>query len=88
MVLVQIEVQFQDIHSRLAEKAQLPAFRMPGNHRAQSFFADASLTRHPGYLEVSRCGRYVWIQTGCRRCNEIDWHRPSRILRMSRCNAP
>ena len=53
---VQVQVQLQNIHPRLAQQAELARSHVGCNQAPNRFFADVPLARHARHLVVRRGG--------------------------------
>ena len=62
--IVQLQVEHQDIHARLAEEAPLPALRLPAKEIPNLRLREISFAGHSRYLEFGRCGRNLGIEAG------------------------
>src|SRR6267378_120921 len=63
---VEFEVQLQNVHPRLSQESQLPAFGGRGHYPAQFFFIDSTSLRYARQLEGRGGGRDVVVQSGSR----------------------
>src|SRR5260370_40297524 len=63
MKTVEVQVQFQNVHARLAKESQVAALRMSLHKRAHVFFFHATRMSNTRNLEFCSGGRDIWVST-------------------------
>ena len=78
--VIEIEIEFQHVHSWLTKKPKLSAFCVCRDDLTQLLFTHSTFTCDARHLKFSRSRRDVRIESGAGGRHEIDRHRLAGIL--------
>jgi hypothetical protein len=82
MHCIQLQIQFQNIHSRLSQESPLPPFAMLRHQSAQIALTHSALPRHTRNLKFRRRRRNMRIEPRSRTSNQIRRNPRPRIFRL------
>src|SRR5580765_245483 len=80
--LIEIEIQFEHIHSRLAENAKLAAFRMRIDDLSHFVLAHFAFSGDARNLKLSRRRRDVRVKSRTGSSHQVNGHRLAGIVRL------
>ena len=85
---IEIEIQFQNIHTRFAKESQVAVLPMFLDERAHVFFFHSAFPGNTRYLEFRGRRRNFGVETRARSSHQVNGNRRRWIFRLSFSTSP